>query len=126
MAFEGLLHWSLKHNFMSYWELDALDWSETHGEDYDFKEDHKKKLERAFDVCYFLDCPICNDLEALGCELDSDQLDAGIVRIVRTICVGCGLKISEKIPFLADIVCERELDENRVKILEEFGIEPKA
>lgn len=123
MAFTHLFRWALKDNFTTYWESQAMEKADSCGGTFNSCEEYKENLETAFEPCYFFDCPICDDIEALGCQLDNAQLDLGIVHITQAICVSCGLKIPEKVPYLADLVCKKELEENKEKILEEFGIE---
>ncbi len=121
-SFGHLLRWSLKDNFSSEWELDALTHSEEYGGKFDRMSDEKKKLERLFDVHWTFDCPVCDDVEAAVCEIDSQALDALDVRPKRMGCTNCGFVVRTSHAFLSAILLEKQIANSRKQILKEYGL----
>ena len=112
----GIQHWS-----MSDWQLKVLQSEEESGwTAWDYKQNQKRKL--ALEPSWDFDCPVCNEPESFVCKLDEDELDKGKISLKRGVCVHCNLIIPKNCPFLADELCEDQLDEARPKILKEYGI----
>jgi transcription elongation factor Elf1 len=121
-SFGHLLRWCLKGNFSSAWEFDALTHSEEYGGKFDRMHDEKQKLEHLFDVHWSFDCPICDDVEAVVCEIDSQALDSLNVIPKRIVCTNCGFVVRASHPFLSEILLENQIANSREQILEEHGL----
>lgn len=121
-AFGHLLRWSIKDSLMAHWEfqsaLDADEW----GGKFDACQELKDKLERRLDPPAFLDCPICDEPESLVCQLDDDKLDDGEISVKQAQCVNCGLTVPLSCPYLADVLCRKQIEEKREEILQDYGI----
>jgi len=121
ISFAHHIRWKTQHWSMSDWQLELLQSEEESGETaWDFKR--KQKTELGLEPLWDFDCPVCNEPESFVCKLDEDELDEGKIRLKRGICVNCNLTIPKNCPFLADELCEDQLDKARPKILKEYGI----
>ena len=117
-----LLRWSVKESLLSDWETKAANDVDTHDLKFNVIEDQRNRVERLLDPSWAFDCPICWGSQALICEMVREELDVGRVTLSRVICLECGLAIPEGTPFLADIVCQKQIEQKRKEIMREYGL----
>lgn len=122
-GFKHLIRWCLRRNFSPGWEIGSLINSEETGEAFVKKEEAKDVLKRLFAVYWSFDCPICDDHQAVVCELDAAKLREHEVALSRMACTHCGFAVRESQPFLSEILLERQLMVEQSAILAEYGIE---
>ena len=123
-GFKHLIHWCLKRNFSSAWEIGSLINSEETGEAFSKKEEAKAFFERCFAAHWSFDCPICGEYQAVVCEIDTAKLVAHEVVPSRMACMHCGFAVRESQPFLSKIMLEKQLTvEQQSAILREYGIQ---
>lgn len=120
-----LIQWIDKHSRLTDWEV-RLGLADEVGAKGDVIRETKRELERLFGCPWAFDCPVCSEPEAFICELDEDQLGAGRVHLQRAMCVNCELKLSGSLTFLTDALCQGQVAEQRVRILNEYGISPDS
>jgi hypothetical protein len=121
-AFGHLIQWSAGQSQLAGWEYDAFTYADNTGEKYESCSRQRGELERIFDAAWFFDCPICDEVEMLVCELDEISLDVGKVALKRAACPSCRLIVRENSPFLSDALCQTQLAKEQGTILREFGI----
>jgi len=117
-----LIRWCFKRNFSSGWEIDALISSDEIGGKFQRTEEEKSGLERLFDAHWSFDCPICDDIQSVVCEIDPNKLDSLKVVPLRMACTSCGFVVRDSQPFLSEILLEKQVAAARLQILEEFGL----
>jgi hypothetical protein len=122
-SFSHYLQWCLRDNFLSNWELEALDEGEQSWTKFDRIKKEKATLERQFNACWSsFDCPICDDIDSTVVELDDKQLDSCNIAPVRMMCFNCGFTVSSEQPFLSEVLLEPQMAENRPLILKDYGL----
>ncbi len=123
-AFAHNIRWGMQHWTMSAWQQNVLNAEDESGwKGWEFRENQKKELiYKSFEAAWSFDCCICGGLEDFVCELDADDLKERKISLKRGICVHCGLVIPGKCPFLADELCGDQPEQDREKILKEYGI----
>ena len=122
-GFKHLIRWCFKRNFSSAWEIGSLINSEETGEAFSKKEEAKAFLEHCFAAHWSFDCPICDDYQAVVCEIDAAKLRAHEVVPSRMACTHCGFAVRESQPFLSKILLEKQLTADQPAILGEYGIQ---
>jgi hypothetical protein len=121
-AFSHLVRWSVRQSLMADWENEASVHAEETGAKFERCEKRKHQLEHAFGAAWFFNCPICDDIDTFVCEVDEDRLDDHVVAFKRGECAGCGLRVPNGCPFLADALCRQQITDKREEILRGFGI----
>lgn len=122
-VFSHLIRWSIRQSLMPEWENDAARHADEVGTKFDYCEKRKKEIERALQTTWTFDCPVCDEIETFVCELDEEQLDGHVISLKRGVCANCELIIPSGDSFLANALCRDQIEESRVKILLDFGIE---
>jgi hypothetical protein len=120
-AFRHLVRWGSRKWFMTPFENEAAEGGYETFANFDLCEKRKTRLEHVFGAAFFLDCPICDEIECLVCQIDEDRLEQREVIITRAVCANCDLRIAE-VPFLANAVVQDQLAKKRTAILKDFGI----
>jgi hypothetical protein len=108
-----LIRWNLKDNFSAGWEVDALINSEEIGISFDLKYKQRQKLEYAFGASWIFDCPLCDDPDAVVCELDEAKLDIGNIIPQRMVCTNCNFTVGKTQPFLSEALLEDEISRTK-------------
>lgn len=121
-SFSHLVRWCFKRNFSAEWEIDALAHSDEIGGKFERMYTEKKKLERIFDVTYLFDCPVCDDIDGVVAELDSNMFDLQEVKPIRMACSSCGFVVSHSQPHLSEVLLEKQVVASKAKILKEYGL----
>ena len=117
-GFAHLIRWCFKRNFSSAWEIAALTNS---GEiEYQKTEEEKRDLERLFGAWWPFDCPICDEYQAVVCEIEANKLESLKVAPLRMACTCCGFVVGESQPFLSEILLEQQVADATPKILREL------
>jgi hypothetical protein len=117
-SFAHLVRRFLQPDFSSDWEYDLLTKTEAAAENWELKENQKKELETLFSMPWTFDCPICEDLESLVCDLQDEDLTPG-----RMACTNCGYVVHDGEPFIGEILLREQLTEAlKQKIREEYGL----
>ena len=122
-CFGALAHhirWSLRGSLMSDWERYAVARAEEQGVAFESTEAQKDELASAFGASWPFDCPVCDEIDALVCELDESRMKDCTITLKRAACVNCSLLVVE-IPFLADALVGMQIEERRTDILHEYG-----
>jgi transcription elongation factor Elf1 len=122
-SFGHLIRWGFKHSFSANWEIDSLIHSEETGQKFEKMHKEQQRLEQLFRSPYTFDCPICDELEVVIAELDSDALDVSEVRPICMACTSCGFVASTRQPYLAQVLLEQQVSKSRAEIHKEYGIE---
>ena len=122
-GFVHLIRWCFKRNFSSAWEINALTKSEEMGGKYEITEEEKKDLEGLFDACWSFDCPICDEYQAVVCEIEANKLESLKVAPLRMACTCCGFVVGDSQPFLSEILLERQVADTKPEILKGYGIQ---
>ena len=122
-GFAHLIRWRFKPNFSPSWEVAALTRSEEIGGKYEITEEEKQSLEGLFKVCWSFDCPICDEYQAVVCEIEANKLESFRVAPLRMVCVCCGFAVGDSQPFLSEILLEQQVADATPKILREHGIQ---
>jgi hypothetical protein len=112
-AFGHEIRWQVRDWALSDWQRDVLSGEEQTGDRiWEFQRRQKHELSRVLnDPTWAFKCPICGDYEGLVCEIDEACLDRGELRLIRGVCVNCGLAIPANCPFLADELCAGQFEE---------------
>ncbi|MCR4291006.1 MAG: hypothetical protein NUV86_12195 [Candidatus Scalindua sp.] len=126
-AFGHLINYGLKLNFLTDWEQEALEYEDSNMDiKYEMIYKQKQELEDLFhkadNVAWHFDCPVCHGCETAVCEVDASRLDNREVFVKRMVCVDCNFIVRENAPFLAKALLEKQLEDEKDKILKEFGI----
>ena len=122
-VFAHQVRWSIKHWFMANWELGAADDAESGMLKFELVERNRAKVESALDPAWAFDCPVCSGIRAFVCQLVDNALDSRTIALSRGLCLDCGLVIPRDTPGLADVVCRKKIEDQRSKILKDFGLE---
>ena len=122
-GFGHLVRWCFKPTISSIWEMDALTNSDETGWAFERIEKEKDALERLFDAYWSFDCPICEEIETVVCELDANMLESLRVVPLRMACTRCNFVVRESQPYLSEVLLERQVVGAQTRILREFGIE---
>ena len=120
-AFSHLIRWSLRESLMAHWERDSIAQGERRGVAVESSERRKGELESILGATWTFDCPICDDVDTLVCELDEAQLERKTVTLIRGACASCDLVVRE-MPFLADALVGTQIETKRMDILREYGL----
>ena len=59
---------------------------------------------------------------SLVCQMVEGDLEERRVSLSRAVCVECDLIIPKNTPFLADAICQDQVEQNQERILRDFGI----
>lgn len=121
-AFGHLIRWCFKRNFSTAWEISALVHADEIGQKFEKGGSEKQELERLFAATWSFDCPICDDLQSVVCELDQTELDSLNVVPKRMLCTACGFVVCESQPFLSEVLLQNQVAEVRGRILKEYGL----
>ena len=122
-GFGHLIRWCFKRNFSSVWEINALTNAEEIGWAYEQTKKERDSLERLFDVHWSFDCPICDGIETVVCEIDAHMLEVFKVVPLRMACTCCGFVVRDSQPFLSEILMEQQLADAQPRILQEYGFQ---
>jgi hypothetical protein len=123
VVFAHQVRWSMKGWFMADWEQEAADEAESGMLKFELVERKRAKVESALDPAWWFDCPVCSGIRSFVCQLVDSALDSRTISLSRGICLDCGLVIPSGTPWLADVVCQKQIEDERVKILKDFGLE---
>lgn len=121
-SFGHLIRWCFKRSYSAGWEINALVHAEEIGGKFERTYAEKQELERLFETPWSFDCPVCDDLDSVVTELDSNLLDKKEVRPIRMACINCGFVVSNSQPYLSQVLLEKQLAESKAKILKEYGV----
>ena len=126
LCFRVLEHW-MHRGWRAMWVGDAesqvLARADGDGEAFDIHEQRKERARKLFaHVAWEFDCPICNEHGAVVGELDNGGLDSKVVRLRSCVCVACDLVVPRTAVRLADVLLKKQLEQQKPKILKEFGI----
>jgi hypothetical protein len=121
-ALGASIRWSLKDNFQSYWELDALKAANEDGDRFIAHAEETKRISRAYDASCVCECPVCLEYNTAVVELDGDKLDAGEVQPVQLACVNCGFRATRGEHLLAEELLRGPLERERESVLKGYGI----
>ena len=122
-GFGHLVRWCFKQNFSSSWEIDALTNSDETGRAFQQTQKEKDIFERSFDAYWSFDCPICDDIEAVVCEIDANMLESLSVVPLRMACTHCSFVVRDSQPFLSETLLERQVVDTQSRILREYGMQ---
>jgi transcription elongation factor Elf1 len=122
-SFGHLIRWCFKSNFSVVWEIDALLHAEEVGAKFERTYQEKQELERVFGAYWSFDCPICDDVESVACELDESELVTRKIALRRMACTNCGFVVRDQQPFLSQVLLEGQVSDLRVQILREHGLQ---
>lgn len=122
-GFGHLVRWCFKGNFSSRWEINALTNAEETGWAHEQTTKERDSLASLFDVYWLFDCPICDGIETVVCEIDSHMLETFKVVPLRMACTSCGFVVRESHPFLSEILMEQQVADARPRILKEYGVQ---
>lgn len=125
ISFRKIIALAIQPWIMSDWQNELLDSEELSGnEAWEIKEKQKEDIAQDVfgGVCWNFECPVCHTSDSFVVEIDGNQLDNSEVRLIRGLCVDCSLVIPLGCPFIVDILCEDQIDEEKPKILKEFLI----
>ena len=122
-GFGHLIRWCFKRNFSSAWEVNALTNSEETGRAFQKIERVRYNLECVFDAHWLFDCPICDDIRTVVCEIEANMLETLKVVPLRMACTRCEFVVSDSQPFLCGILLEQQMAAAQPRILEEHGIQ---
>jgi hypothetical protein len=113
----------MKDSFSSLAEQSTMDEADSGGTQWEFERRQKELADKHFNYCSWeFDCPVCKGSETLVGEINQGRLDNNEVSIDRTTCANCGLVIPHGCPYLADVLLHDQIDQNRPRILKEFGL----
>jgi len=110
-SFAHAVRWSVSDSFMSPWDLDARDARQCGHLDWPFD------LHQNAD--YRLACPICGSDQ--GCEFDFDGEEHPVVWVDRMECKECGFSLSPDDRAISERLFSRQLEDERPRILKEYG-----
>ena len=118
-AFGHLLRWhfSIASNTQS--QEDVLEEANSIGLQFEADANMKSRLEEAFNHSWELDCPVCDSVYTLVCDLD---LDPAGVTALEAACAHCGLHLPTGPPALAPRLCHDQLAAENDQILREYGV----
>lgn len=118
-SFAQLLRYAQKPNFATAWELQSITTAEEIGIAFEHKIKERSALQSALDPYWELDCPVCEEPEAVVCELD-----LGSVPIIakRAGCANCGFLIVEGEELLSRVLFARQLAREEARIAREYGL----
>lgn len=116
------IRYTFHPSFISNVEYEILDEARSTTGIHDFIDNKRHETEVAFDPCWFFNCPICGEIRCLGAQLEAAALNDSVIKLVRIICLSCGLSIPVGVPLLADRVCAKEVAADTKEIYEKFGI----
>ena len=119
-SFVQLLRYVQKFNFATAWELQSITKAEEIGIAFEHKIKERVALQNALDPHWEFDCPVCEDPDAVVCELD-----LGSVPIIakRAGCTNCGFVIVEGEELLSRVLFARQLAREETKINREYGLQ---
>jgi len=117
-----LIRWTLKYNFSTSWEIQALVEAEKVGKDFDVNYERRQQLEHILSPSWFFECPLCRELEALVCHLDEDALSSRDVIPDRLICNNCGLVVEKADLYLGEAILKEHVQREKQAILKEYGL----
>jgi hypothetical protein len=117
-----LIQWSVKDSFSAYWELKQLAEAAETLDNFDFKDEHRSKLERLYGAYWNCNCPLCGYPEAVVCELDEDKLNSRSVNPLRMACTNCGFVVGKSQPFLSETLLEDQIVRAKEQVLKEYGL----
>jgi hypothetical protein len=122
-SFAHLIRWCFKGSFSSQWELHALTMAEEIGVKFERTYKRAQELEGLFEDSWTFDCPVCDEVEGVIAELESDSLDAQELRVGRMACTHCDFVVTDSQVLLSNALLAAQLSKARAKILQEYGIE---
>ena len=117
-----LIRWTLKYNFSTSWEIQALVEAEEEGTGFELKYKRRHKLEHILSPSWVFDCPLCPELEALVCHLDEEALRSGDVIPDRLVCNNCGLVVEKADMYLSEALLKEAVSKEKQAILKEYGL----
>lgn len=122
-GFGHLIRWCFKRSFSSAWEIDALANSAQTGRTFQKARKERDIFEHLFDAHWSFDCPICDEGEAVVCEIDANMLESLKIVPLRMACTCCEFVVRDSQPFLSEILLEQQVAAARSRILGEYGIQ---
>ncbi len=76
------------------------------------------RLERIMNNPWKIACPVCSAPLAFIVELDGEELDKSNLKVTRAACANCEYVIPEPWGFLADLLCENDLQAEKEEIMQ--------
>lgn len=123
IGFAHTIRWGIQHWMMSDWQKDLLDSNEeSAGTSWELQDKQKNELRDIFDVSWDFECPVCGESDSFICEIDGNKLNNREVFLKRGACAHCNFVIPENCPFLADELCAEQLNQAKLRILDDYGI----
>jgi hypothetical protein len=116
------IRWSFQPTFLSEAEMSILEAARESMNILDHADKIRSRVEALLDPCWFLFCPICGTPASLGVQLNSGLLDDRKLGVLQAYCMTCGLRIPVEVGVLADRLCRPEIQEQKDRIFEEFGV----
>ena len=122
-GFGHLIRWCFKRNFSSSWEIDALMDSGETGMAFQKIERVRYNLECLFNAHWSFDCPICDDIGSVVCEIEANMLELLKVVPLRMACTRCEFVVRDSQPFLSELLLEQQVAAAQPRIFEDHGIQ---
>jgi hypothetical protein len=117
-----MIRWLIRDSLLADWEVSTLAEAESSRGDFDAKEALKDRLGRSYNAYWQYDCPVCREPNGFIAELDADVLDSGETRVVRGMCIGCGLKLSASSAVVIEYLLRTDIVAAREAALAAYGI----
>lgn len=117
-----LIRWSLKDSFSADWEIQELVKAEEGGMGVAFKYKQRQQLEHLFSPSWVFDCPLCDEPEAVVCQLDEGALDSRNIIPTRLACTNCGLVVEKAERYLSEALLKEVVSKEQQAILKQYGL----
>lgn len=115
------IRWMVRESLMSSWEGLAATHADEHGARFEYVAGRKARLELLLGPEWVFDCPICDTVDTMVCQLDGSQLEARRIALLRAVCADCDLVIPEGMSALATAACADQIEAKREAILRDYG-----
>ena len=104
------------------WIHEAVNHADGTGMRWEVLRKIKDSSERAFNCGYSFDCPVCDEFDSTIADLDPADLERGIVRPTRLVCVDCEFIVAPEHEFLAEELLRSQATTKREAILKDFAV----
>jgi hypothetical protein len=121
-GFNHFIRLMLRNSYASSVDDQIADRAASIGIRYEAEHAEKKRIAKILggDTSEF-DCPMCNGTQSVIAGLNETALRDGDVSLSWAVCVSCQLLIPRTASNLADLILQRELEDQRTTILRDFG-----